>query len=480
MTPSKIYDDMALKAAVARCQKDETKGSFRCGPGLTCVVTEAGRARFVHRYPWAGKYESLWLDGTYPRDVTLGEARQQCEAHRTLLDQRINPKDARDSGVSANPTLAEYATANFLALATPKDRKLGPEKSEWLRDMTKTVGSLASMKIDSIETSHIATILEARWSGTTPTPTAKRLVMRLKVVLRHRHSKTRPDQRDWQNPADMDVLCDIHGRDRHHRRPHASLSFRELPAFMVELRQNELMSARVLEWAILNGVRSKEACGARWGEIDWQVRTWTIPVERLKTEQNKPDHVAKSFVVPLSWAAVQLLRRVRENRSDFGPRDFIFPSAYSGRVSGPRRAQPYKTTAPLEVAHSILPHLKKTTHGFRSSLVAWGVSVTHRDRDHFALDLMDRVIGHQIGSKEMGLALGLSAGAAPELSGAIGSYAHDAGADPYLPRRKAVMREWSAFLAGRARSPKQARAEIVKAAKALTDARQAAQIKQAA
>jgi integrase len=449
---TKHLDDMALRAAISRCQKNGTEGRFACGPGLSCVVTKAGRARFVHRYPFGKTYKTIWLDGVYPREVTLAEARRQCEAHRELLDDRIDPQDARKGGNMIDPTLAEYARSVFELLATPKDVKLGPDKSEWLRDMTKHTGALADMKIDSIVLTQIKASLAHRWKNYVPSPSAKRIVGRLRRVLSHRHTSTRPDDTHWNNPANFEALCDLLGRRAHRRRSRASLAWRDAPEFFSRLQLLTSMSARVLEWVILTGCRSAEATGARWSEIEikggrgW----WVIPAARLKTEQNKGEDGAP-FVVPLSLAMVQLLRRVRKNRDDLKPGDLIFPSMgvrnglkIRGAIQRPKPNR-YKTATIWQVALSLNPAI--TVHGFRSTLVAWGSATPHREREPFALDLMDRVIGHQIGSKE---------GQAAQqpgvvLSGSVVNYAHDAGADLYLPRRKLVMREWSAYLTGLAR-----------------------------
>ena len=231
------------------------------------------------------------------------------------------------------------------------------------------------------------------------------------------------------NPADFGILCELIGSRAHLRKSRASLSWTDAPAFMARLREVRFMSARVLEWIILTGVRSSEAIGARWGEIDWRARTWTVPVERLKTEQSKGEH-GKAFVVPLSLAMVQLLRRTAINREDFKPGDLIFPSDYTGRA--------YRRNMILIAAQKLNPEI--SVHGFRSTLTAWGSGTKHRDREPFGLDVMDRVLGHMIGSEE-----GKQKGLSPSLR----AYAHDAGGDLYLPRRVSVMREWSAFLSGR-------------------------------
>ena len=45
---------------------------------------------------------------------------------------------------------------------------------------------------------------------------------------------------------------------------HAALDWREMPAFMAQLRERDGMGARALEFAILTAARSGEVRGARW------------------------------------------------------------------------------------------------------------------------------------------------------------------------------------------------------------------------
>ena len=66
---------------------------------------------------------------------------------------------------------------------------------------------------------------------------------------------------------------------------HAALPYAEIPAFMAELRSREGISARALELTILTAVRTGEALGARWSEVDTEARVWTIPADRMKARE---------------------------------------------------------------------------------------------------------------------------------------------------------------------------------------------------
>jgi integrase len=100
---------------------------------------------------------------------------------------------------------------------------------------------------------------------------------------------------------------------------HAALPYSEMPDFMARLRAVEGESAQALQFAILTAARSGEVRGAKWREVDFDAKTWTVPAERMKAK--------KPHRVPLPDAAIRLLRaRPQENLDDL-----IFPSSRNGR-----------------------------------------------------------------------------------------------------------------------------------------------------
>jgi integrase len=64
-----------------------------------------------------------------------------------------------------------------------------------------------------------------------------------------------------------------------------ALGYRDLPAFLDELRKVEGISARALEFAVLCAARSSEVRFARWDEIDLERELWAIPAARMKGKQ---------------------------------------------------------------------------------------------------------------------------------------------------------------------------------------------------
>ena len=71
----------------------------------------------------------------------------------------------------------------------------------------------------------------------------------------------------------------------------------------------------LIEWQLLTLVRPSEASGARWTEIDLNIKLWTIPAERMKAK--------REHIVPLSHQALDILEVMKPISAH---REHIFPS----------------------------------------------------------------------------------------------------------------------------------------------------------
>lgn len=81
------------------------------------------------------------------------------------------------------------------------------------------------------------------------------------------------------------------------------LPYQEVGAFLRDLRQEQGIAARAMEFIVLSACRVSEAGEAAWSEFDFQARVWTIPAERSKS--------GKTHRIPLSDEAIALLDQVR-------------------------------------------------------------------------------------------------------------------------------------------------------------------------
>ena len=104
------------------------------------------------------------------------------------------------------------------------------------------------------------------------------------------------------------------------------------------------------EFLVLTAARSGEARLARWEEIDWQERSWTIPASRMKAD--------REHRVPLSRRAVEILQTAREIS---GGNELIFPSSMQNK--------PVSDTTLLRWLQRL--EIPCVVHGFRSSFATW-------------------------------------------------------------------------------------------------------------
>jgi integrase len=151
---------------------------------------------------------------------------------------------------------------------------------------------------------------------------------------------------------------------------HAAMSYCDVPGFMADLRRREGTAARALEFVILTACRVGEVVGARWNEIDFANRTWTVPGSRTKA--------GREHRVPLSDAPLKVLNALpREG-------EFIFPNRKGKPLSD-------KVLRALVVTHIARP---VTVHGFRSSFRDWAAEQTA-----FPSDVCEMALAHTVGNK---------------------------------------------------------------------------------
>ena len=141
----------------------------------------------------------------------------------------------------------------------------------------------------------------------------------------------------------------------------------QIPELCQRLRGSESLSSQILLFLILTAVRSGEARGARWEEVDFASNRWVIPSDRKKER--------RSLAVPLSEPAIQILKI----RSAFSDGEYVFGG------------KPLSDTA---VSKQLKRHAGNyTVHGLRSSFRQWAAETT-RYPEH----LLEKALGHSSGS----------------------------------------------------------------------------------
>ncbi len=113
-----------------------------------------------------------------------------------------------------------------------------------------------------------------------------------------------------------------------------------------------MASKLCLQFLILTGVRSGEARGAQWSELNFDLAMWTIPAQRMKGG-------AAEHRVPLSRQALHILNDSRQLDDGSG---LMFPSPL-------RRGHELSSQTLLGVLRT--NGIDSTAHGFRTSLRQW-------------------------------------------------------------------------------------------------------------
>jgi integrase len=217
-------------------------------------------------------------------------------------------------------------------------------------------------------------VLEPIWRN--KTETASRLRGRIESVLDYAAAH---DWRASENPArwrghlqKLLAAPNKIARVDHH----AALPWREIGTFMAELRDQEGVAARALEFVILTAARTGEVIGATWSEFDIRTAVWTVPAERMKA--------GREHRVPLSDAVLSVMKAVAPMRDDhFG--GWIFPGGRIGR--------------PLSNMSMIMLLRRMrcdglTVHGFRSTFRDWCAETTNHPRE-----VAEQALAHVLGDK---------------------------------------------------------------------------------
>jgi integrase len=364
------FDPRLNKLTELKVRSAKEPGLYGDGSGLWLQVNGNSKS-WLLRYMIDGRARYMGL-GAYPA-FSLKEARERARRARQLVIDRIDPIEARNQERAqkklevAKAITFEQACERYVALHEG-DWKNGKHAAQWRSTLATTYPVIGDLPVAAIDTGLVLKVLEPMWKVTPET--ASRLRGRIERVLAW---ATISGYRSGDNPARwsghlVEALPKLNRSSVEH---HAALPFDELPAFMVELREREGISARALEFAILTAARTGEAVGARWDEIDLTKKTWTIPGERMK--------IGKEHRVPLSARAIEILQALP--REDGNPHVFV----------GARNEAVGRTTM-LKLLKAMRPGF--VPHGFRSTFRDWA-----SERTSFPPQVVEMALAHAIGNK---------------------------------------------------------------------------------
>ena len=350
----------------------DRQGRHGDGGGLYLSISKGSRRRwvFVYRDRRTKKLREMGLGSA--DIVSLAKARDRAKAARELLSDGRDPINERKGNNGAGvPTFGQMADEVIGSLENGWVN--AKHRQQWRTTLATYTASLRSIAVDEIRTDDVLKVLKPIWQ--TKHETAKRVRGRIEKVLdaaKARNLRKGENPASWRGNLDHLLLT-----SKKPVRRHPAMPVDDVPAFINRLRETTSVAARCMEFAILTASRSSEAIGARWDEIDFAARIWSVP--RFNPETGRRMKAGRDHRVPLSSRALEILRELEVVKS--GP--FVFPGRDASEpLSG-------------DILRALMRWLNArpaTPHGSRSSFRDWV-----GERTSYPRELAEHALAHRIG-----------------------------------------------------------------------------------
>ena len=363
-------------ALTALSVKNAGPGRHADGGGLHLLVKEGGARSWVFRFMLNGKSRDIGLGAAGAGGMSLADARDRATALRLKVKAGIDPLSERQEAEARAKAAAQASVAAIVTFKDAADAYMAANGDSWRnakhrQQWENTLATYAypvigGMPVADVDTPHVLRILEPIWKA--KAETASRLRGRIETVL---DSAKARGYRQGENPARWrgHLAQILPARAKLSRGHHKAMPYEDVPAFLTQLSARKAVAALALEFVILTGVRTGEAIGASWSEVDLDKSIWTIPSSRMK--------VGKEHRVPLSPRAVAILESLQPIGSPY-----VFPSSRGGKLSGMAMAMLLRRMG-----------VDATVHGFRSSFRDWVAECTSVSHE-----VAEMALAHTVGS----------------------------------------------------------------------------------
>ena len=400
---------MSLTSAKIRTLKPSDK-PFKVSDshGLYLRVKPGGSRHWYLKYRISGKESRIAL-GTYPA-ISLSDARQQREGIRKMLALNINPVQQR-AAVRGSRT-PEKVFKNVALAWHKSNRKWSQNTADRLlaslnNHIFPVIGNLP---VSELKPRHFIDLLKGiEEKGLLEV--ASRTRQHLSNIMRHAVHQELIDTNPAANLGGVTTPPV--------RRHYPALPLERLPALLERIgayHQGRELTRHAVLLMLHVFIRSSELRFARWSEIDFTNRVWTIPATREPIigvrYSGRGAKMRMPHIVPLSEQSIAILKQIKDIT---GNNELIFPGDHN----------PYKPMCENTVnkALRVMGYDTKKDicgHGFRamacSALMESGL---------WAKDAVERQMSHQ------------------ERNTVRMAYIHKA---EHLEARKAMMQWWSDYL----------------------------------
>lgn len=400
---------MSLTSAKIRTLKPSDK-PFKVSDshGLYLRVKPGGSRHWYLKYRISGKESRIAL-GTYPA-LSLSDARQQREGIRKMLALNINPVQQR-AAVRGSRT-PEKVFKNVALAWHKSNRKWSQNTADRLlaslnNHIFPVIGNLP---VSELKPRHFIDLLKGiEEKGLLEV--ASRTRQHLSNIMRHAVHQELIDTNPAANLGGVTTPPV--------RRHYPALPLERLPELLERIgayHQGRELTRHAALLMLHVFIRSSELRFARWSEIDFTNRVWTIPATREPIigvrYSGRGAKMRMPHIVPLSEQCIAILKQIKDIT---GNNELIFPGDHN----------PYKPMCENTVnkALRVMGYDTKKDicgHGFRamacSALMESGL---------WAKDAVERQMSHQ------------------ERNTVRMAYIHKA---EHLEARKAMMQWWSDYL----------------------------------
>lgn len=400
---------MSLTSAKIRTLKPSDK-PFKVSDshGLYLRVKPGGSRHWYLKYRISGKESRIAL-GTYPA-ISLSDARQQREGIRKMLALNINPVQQR-AAVRGSRT-PEKVFKNVALAWHKSNRKWSQNTADRLlaslnNHIFPVIGNLP---VSELKPRHFIDLLKGiEEKGLLEV--ASRTRQHLSNIMRHAVHQELIDTNPAANLGGVTTPPV--------RRHYPALPLERLPELLERIgayHQGRELTRHAVLLMLHVFIRSSELRFARWSEIDFTNRVWTIPATREPIigvrYSGRGAKMRRPHIVPLSEQSIAILKQIKDIT---GNNELIFPGDHN----------PYKPMCENTVnkALRVMGYDTKKDicgHGFRamacSALMESGL---------WAKDAVERQMSHQ------------------ERNTVRMAYIHKA---EHLEARKAMMQWWSDYL----------------------------------
>lgn len=336
------------------------------GDGLRIRVKPNGSKSWLLNYTHPIKKTRTNLSlGKYP-EVSLANARKLALEARELLAQGIDPLDARKQQQEEHKATHEHTLFNITQewFEIKKDDVTPDYAVDIWRSLELHIFPyIANTPVRDITAPQIIDLLKPI-AAKGSLETVKRLAQRLNEVM------------NFATNCGLIQANPLTGIKAAFKKPKKENMAALKPAELAEL-MGAIANASIkrttrclIEWQLHTMTRPSESSGARWDEIDWDAKVWTIPAARMKKR--------RQHRIPLTQQMLDLLdvmKPISERR------EFIFPSDRD----------------PKKPCNSQTANMALKRMGFAGRLVSHGLrslASTTLNEQGFEPDLIEAALAH--------------------------------------------------------------------------------------